>query len=73
MGLKDCKCSFCDYTCGGKGDLKKHMEALHELREWKCQKCAAFFMRKSLLNKHMVEKHISKQMSKFASRKYVRD
>jgi hypothetical protein len=73
MRLKDFKCDFCDYTCGGNGDLRKHLEALHDYKEWRCQKCNDFFMRKSLLNKHMVEKHVIKQMSKCASTKYVKE
>ena len=55
---KSYKCTQCDYKFGDKGNLKKHIKAVHDkIKDFDCKLCHAEFGRKSHLDRHIKTVH----------------
>merc|ERR1739844_879902 len=55
------KCSFCDASFTKSGNLKKHVEAVHDGQKFKCSICDASFTHSGSLKKHVEAVHEGKK------------
>ena len=52
------KCDICHHSCSQKGDLKKHIESVHEKKKpFKCDICEKTFNRKDNMATHVSKVH----------------
>ena len=56
---KSFPCIHCDYKATQKGNLKKHIEAVHDDIKFKCKICGVKMSQKGYLKRHIKSKHVA--------------
>ena len=57
-GIKQFHCTYCYQSFGMKGNLKKHIDEVHEnIRPFECEICQGKFARKEKLREHIEGVH----------------
>ena len=67
-------CNVCDSSFGTKGNLQKHTESEHDIKSWRCEKCSdGVFNSKAYLDKHMKDRHLKKKVSRYLTKKFIKE
>ena len=53
-------CEYCNTNFSRKGNLKRHINSIHELINFRCERCEFTTTRKDKLREHIISKHYQK-------------